>query len=127
MTETNTEKKATVKVKRAKHASAQANYMERKRAEGKEWLATWVPGDAKESLKELAKRADEDERIPSDDYISAVESALDATIPKWARKNQTLLNIWLISHNDILVDFGHHKEKDKSKDKKKKKKKKSHN
>ncbi|NVJ90827.1 MAG: hypothetical protein HWE34_04175 [Methylocystaceae bacterium] len=122
MTDTNTEKKPSVKVKRAKHASAQASYMERKRAEGKEWLATWVPGEAKESLKELAKRADEDDRSPSEDYVSAVESALDTTIPKWARKNQTLLNIWLISHNDILVDFGQHKEKSKGKKKKKKKK-----
>jgi len=126
MTDNNTPKRTTAKEKRVRHANAQASYMERKRAEGKEWLATWVPGDAKESFKQLAKRCNEDERTPSKPYIKAVESALDEKIPTWARKNQTLLNLWLIAQNEILVDFGAEKEKEKkkSKDKDKKKKKK---
>jgi len=124
MTDTNKPTKTSPKQKRVRHASAQASYMERKRAEGKEWLATWVPGPAKESLKSLAKRANEDDRAPSKSYIEAMEGALDAKVPDWARTSQTLLNIWLVSENDILVDFGAEKEKSKDKDKKHKDKKK---
>ncbi|MDV7338344.1 hypothetical protein RYZ26_01965 [Terasakiella sp. A23] len=128
MTDTTKPTRTTVKQKRQRHASAQASYMERKRAEGKEWLATWVPGPAKESLKNLAKRANEDDRAPSKSYITDVENALDATVPDWAKASQTLLNVWLVSENDVLVDFGGGKEKSKDKkhkdkDKKKKKKK----
>ena len=79
MTDTNKTSKPTAKEKRIKHANAQASYMERKRAEGKEWLATWVPGDAKESLKKLAKQANEDTRTLDPDYITAVETAVDAS------------------------------------------------
>lgn len=119
MTETTKSTKPTPKEKRARHASAQATYMERKRAEGKEWLATWVPGDAKESLKKLTKNANEDDRAPTPDYIETVEKALEANVPDWAKKSQTLLNLWLISENDILVDFGADKDKKKKKKKKK--------
>lgn len=123
MSDENSTKRITAKEKRARHANAQASYMERKRAEGKEWLATWVPGEAKDSFKNLAKRSNEDDRAPSKSYISAVEAALDETMPEWAKESQTLLNLWLISSNDILVDFGEAPDKEK-KDKKKKKKKK---
>jgi len=119
MTATPKSNKPTVKEKRARHATAQASYMERKRAEGKEWLATWVPGEAKESLKTLMKNANEDERAPEADYIDTVEKALDTTVPDSAKKSQTLLNLWLVSENDIIVDFGAPKEKKKKKKKKK--------
>ncbi len=125
MTDTAANKRTTAREKRARHANAQASYMERKRSEGKEWLATWVPGDAKESFKILSKRCNEDDRAPSKSYISAVESAMDETVPDWAKNSQTLLNIWLISNNDILIDFGDAPEKEKKEKKKKKKKKKS--
>lgn len=129
MTETNTAR-LTAKEKRARHANAQASYMERKRAEGKEWLATWVPGDAKDSLKVLAQKANQDDRKLEKEYLSLVEGSVGTKIPAWAKKNRTLFNVWLISENDILVDFGQSsdpendkKSKHKDKDKKKKKKK----
>lgn len=124
MTESKTAPKVTVKDKRVRHASAQASYMERKRSEGKEWFAAWVPGAAKDSFKKLTKRSNEDDRAPSKSYISAVENALDEKIPAWAQNSQTLLNLWLVSQNDILVDFGDTVETEKKEKKKKKKKKK---
>lgn len=124
MTDTNKTSKPTAKEKRAKHANAQASYMERKRAEGKEWLATWVPGEAKESLKKLAKQANEDTRALDPSYIAAVETAVKASAPAWAKQNQTLFNLWLISDVDLSIDFNTPVEKEKkNKDKKKKKKK----
>lgn len=124
MTDTNKTSKPTAKEKRAKHANAQASYMERKRAEGKEWLATWVPGEAKDSLKKLAKQANEDTRQLDPAYITAVEIAVEASAPDWAKQNKTLFNLWLISDVDLLIDFSGSFEKEKkNKDKKKKKKK----
>ncbi len=135
MTDTKTAPKTNVKTKRARHASAQANYMERKRAEGKEWLATWVPGDAKDCLKELIKRANTDENTPSPDYITRIEQAVEEPAPDWAKENTCLLNIWLLATHNVQIDFGPTQEKPEEaeeaektekkakKDKKKKKKK----
>ncbi|SCA58276.1 hypothetical protein MTBPR1_90123 [Candidatus Terasakiella magnetica] len=124
MTDTNNAPKATPKLKRARHASAQATYMERKRAEGKEWLATWVPGEAKESFKALAKSANTDENAPSKSYIQAVEKAVGESAPDWAKANQTLLNLWLIAEHNVQIDFTAPTEKKPKKDKKHKEKKK---
>ncbi len=128
MTDTKTPARTTVKAKKARHASAQASYMERKRAEGKEWLATWVPGDAKEAFKVLAKQAGEDSNAPDSSYIQTVEAAVGEKAPDWAVKSQTLLNIWMISGRNVEVDLtpaeSSHEDNDDKKDKKKKKKKK---
>lgn len=130
MVDEKTAPKTAIKQKRARHASAQASYMERKRAEGKEWLATWVPGAAKECFKQLIKQTNSDENQPSPNYINTVEAAVGDTAPDWAKTNLSLLNLWLISTHNIQIDFGTNqtknndkKEKKDKKDKKKKKKK----
>ncbi|WP_135075440.1 hypothetical protein [Terasakiella sp. SH-1] len=127
MTDTSTSAKPTARQKRARHANAQASYMERKRAEGKEWLATWVPGEAKECFKSLAKNANSDKTTPSSAYIASLEKAVDDVVPDWAKASQTLLNIWLISEHNVQIDLGaptEKKSKKPKKDKKDKKKKK---
>ena len=124
MTQENAALKVTPKQKRARHANAQANYMQRKREEGKEWLATWVPGPAKASLKALAAKANEDREKPSKSYIETIESLVGDTAPDWAKESLTLLNIWLISEHNPEFTLSSQGNDAPKKDKKKKKKKK---
>jgi len=124
MTDEKTAPKTNIKTKRTRHASAQANYMERKRAEGKEWLATWVPGAAKECLKELIKRANTDEDKPSAAYITRIEQAVEDSAPEWATTNTALLNIWLLATHNVQIDFNSAEEKTEKTEKKAKKEKK---
>jgi|GEM_PF-1899592 len=124
MTDEKTAPKTNIKAKRTRHANAQANYMERKRAEGKEWLATWVPGEAKECLKELIKRTNTDEDKPSEAYITRMEQAVEDMAPDWAKANTCLLNIWLLATHNVQIDFNPAEEKSEKTEKKAKKEKK---
>ncbi|WP_419798920.1 MAG: hypothetical protein ACNI26_04440 [Terasakiella sp.] len=124
MTDEKTAPKTNIKAKRTRHASAQANYMERKRAEGKEWLATWVPGDAKECLKELIKRINSDKSHPTEAYIKRIEQAVEDSAPDWAKTNTSLLNIWLITTHNVQIDFNSTEEEPEKTEKKAKKEKK---
>ncbi|GGF61485.1 hypothetical protein GCM10011332_14080 [Terasakiella brassicae] len=124
MTDEKTAPKTNIKTKRTRHANAQANYMERKRAEGKEWLATWVPGEAKECLKELIKRANSDEHQPTEAYIARMEQAVEDSAPDWAKTNISLLNIWLVATHNVQIDFNPTEEKSEKIEKKAKKEKK---
>jgi len=135
MTDSKTPTAGTPKQKRVRHAGAQASYMERKRAEGKEWLAVWVPGEARDTFRALAKRSVEDSSTPTEAEISSLEQAIGEKAPKWAKGNQTLLNLWGVSFekntlksspkseekaSDKKENTGSEKKKDKKKKKKKK-------
>lgn len=74
------------KSKREKHAEHQASYMERKRAEGLEWLAIWVPAEALADIKLIAKAA----QLPG--APAAQPEGADA--PTWALRSQILLDVW---------------------------------
>jgi hypothetical protein len=121
MTETKKPTAENPKESRVRHASAQASYMDRMRAQGKEWLATWVPAEARDTFRELAKRAVEDDMEPLKEDIESLEEAIGERVPEWATKNQTLLNIWAISQDEKVIEDA---PSDKTDDKKKKKKKK---
>lgn len=123
MTDTKTPTGPVTKQKRVRHATAQATYMERKRAEGKEWLATWVPGQARDAFRTLAKRSVEDSLVPSKSDVASLEEAIGEKAPKWAKKNQTLLNIWAISQDVKNTEDKPVEQKKAKKEKKKKKKK----
>jgi len=124
MTDSKTPTGPVTKQKRVRHASAQATYMERKRAEGKEWLATWVPGDARDAFRALAKRSVEDDMTPSKSDVTSLEEAIGEKAPKWAKQNQTLLNIWAISQDGKTIEEKPVEQKKVKKEKKKKHKKK---
>ena len=130
MNEPNKVVKTTPKQKRAKHANAQASYMQRKREEGKEWIATWVPKEAKETFRLLAKKANEDPIKPSDALLEQISQQVQGKIPSWCQNNEILLQLWAIAGQDVdfadlsddtQVDDDLSKEKKEKKKKKKKK------
>ena len=74
--------------------------MERKREDGLEWLAEWVPEPAYSAFKVIAKAARKGRCPPGAPHLAEAE-ALAAVrqegLPDWARGSDILLSVWMAS------------------------------
>jgi hypothetical protein len=86
--------------KKDKHARTQAKYMARKREDGLEWLAVWVPEPAFEAFKTIAKAARKSRGAPAPASLAeaaALAERQGLEVPDWAQSSDALLMVWQAS------------------------------